>query len=245
MESPLNPVSDEEIARVYEERRLIGLRALARYLNDEMKEKGIQDGPNIVGDYRVLNMLITDIDSRDADYLYFSINNRKMFEEYEDFPIPEQFQYGPPYDEVFRIYASYLIRDGDNFMLPENWIPYVMMKHADKLSYLYLSLYKYDRNTLAKRLKGLLRGIPRDQAINKMIDLLQEKPRAPYVPFSEKELIKEKIVDNIISMIRNGLFDVIDTIYLILGIDDGGEIYTEDDPASLAFIFRGFRKLVS
>lgn len=233
---PLDPVSDAEIARVYEERRTSELRRLAYQLNSILTNAGITQR---VGKFIYPNLLISNIENRDADYLYFAIHNRfsnlkhYSYEGIRNFRIPVFCMYGSPYDEFFTsYYINYTIptNQPNVFLYPEDWIPYVMMKHPDKISYLYLNMYHIEKDTFIEKLKNLLRGDARDEKIRIMIANLQVSPLT--------DAALTHVVTSLLKMIQNRTFDVLDSIYLLLM----PQIYKETSDYSL---LTGFKDLVS
>lgn len=223
----MDPVSDQSIDEVYQQRRLKKLRELAIDFNEQFNSCGkisytAIGGPEVPLN-TIKNALITDIDNHNEHYLYFALRQRVLTFEFLNFKIPEEVMYGPPYDDAFKYYLlNYLIMKTDRLWeFSSNWLPYVMLMNSSKLYQLYLNMFNQTKpELLITSLKSLLRGIPRDKILEQAIELLplvHHNGTLSAARFNMSNI--RKVYHLLLPLLENGDFSVLDIVYLILAND--------------------------
>lgn len=142
------------------------------------------------------NSLIQDIESKNSDDLYFAILARMRV---TSISIPEALGYGYHYDKLFALYSSTL-----GYYIDDESVPYLMIKNPDKIFLTYLMVYNGSDSALI--LNNLKDGSGRGRD-KKLTELLETSN-------------KNVILKEIINMMINEEFDVLDSIYIVLYIDD-------------------------
>lgn len=203
----MEPVSDPEISKEYETRRLDGLRQLVYEFNEKIRQK---PQPFMWLGLPIDNPYITEIDTRTADYLYFSLLIRsKRF----DIQIPEFLGYGFHYDELFKrfsnsIYQYSYTTPSYRYFIEKN-IPYLMLTNPEELWFLYPSIYKKSKNVIIEILTVLKNAFVRDSKLDYLINRFDSRLRR------EGEEANDTYRD-IINMMKNEEFDILDSVYILL-----------------------------
>jgi hypothetical protein len=197
----MESVSDADINQEYEIRRLQGLRQLAHEVNDKM-----QHNPQltIFEGQPVENPYIENVDNQTADYLWFSIYERSAL-----FPInlAQQLGYGYYYDALFRSYSNVY---ASTFRLPLSFeingnLPYVLLSNPQKLKKMYPLIYQKSRPDIMAALENLKDGTGRDLKIDSLLSKFSDPTRSTAIPRRD-----------IIDMMENEEFDILDSIYILL-----------------------------
>jgi hypothetical protein len=205
--------AESDISLVYKERRLDKLRQLAIEANILIDAKLVNNRLSYKKSY-IINPKIENIEDRDDDYLYFAICNRVQ-SGIINLVMPQDVGYGFYYDKVFKLYAIKLKLVGASYKFTEKWLPYLMLKSADALWMAYGVIYDYTKANLLQSLNDLNNGTSRDNIVKTLSNMK-----------------KRVLCKNVINMMIDGEFDVLDTIYILCytktvkGIKTGDEYDT-------------------
>jgi hypothetical protein len=196
--------SESDINHEYEIRRLTGLRQLAEEVNRKIQQG--QQPPISRKGNPITNAYINNIYDKNSDYLYFSILARS---EITNIGIPQELGYGYYYDKLFNLYAPGLIHLGNRtygYNIDKN-IVYSMLTHPNDLWFTYPIIYTRSTMDLIAALRNLKKGDKRDIKIESLID--------DYNKSNNRNIIYREIIN----MMINDEFDVLDIIYILLYVD--------------------------
>jgi hypothetical protein len=233
--------TEEEITKEYELRRITALRRLAHEANDILR-RNFPVPPTIDGK-PVTNLIITNVEDRNADYLWFALKTRQRWFT-EEMQIPEYVGFGAPYDSIFDLYTNYYNFKQDetvneDALIPEYPLPLLMLKHPDKLWFVYANLFiDFYQIPIERCIRSLLRGTARDKILMQWLEKIEAIKLKKKRTWDFTPIYKEMI-----AMMENGEFDVLDSIYIILESDNDYDVDEHKEPVSR--YLSTFRKIVS